>query len=105
MMQTDLMSCLRGNARHLVDPALDDRPGVVRTGACLRVELHRARAEVREVEALDRAVVERDVGHRRRIARVDAEAVVLRRHEDATRRALEDGMVRSSMTEAELRRR
>src|SRR4051795_13147880 len=66
----------------LGDPVLEERPRVVRSGPGLRVELHRARAQIGELEALDRAVVERDVRGLPGLGGLDREAVVLARHED-----------------------
>src|SRR5436189_4152119 len=96
------MSALRGKPGH---PVLDQRPGVVRTGPGFGMELQRARAKLGEREPLDGSVVERDVRDRGRLARVDAEAVVLCSHEHAAARALEHGMVRAAMAERQLRRR
>ena len=48
-------------AAQLLDEALEDRPGVVRPGSLPRGGTARTRAQFGEVEALDGAVVERDV--------------------------------------------
>ena len=55
------MSCPTRHRAPPRSPALEDRPGVVRARPGLRVELDRARLQLGEVEALDGAVVERDV--------------------------------------------
>src|SRR3954464_10349067 len=47
--------------RHLLDPLAEQRPRVVRARPRCGMELHRARRQLREVEPLDGAVVERDV--------------------------------------------
>src|ERR1700751_2683868 len=75
-----LSRSVRLGIRNLLHPRLEQRPRVVRPGPGLRMELKRAGAEVREVEALDRAVVEGDVRHLGRVARLHDEAVVLARH-------------------------
>src|SRR5205085_11476260 len=67
-----------GKDAHLLDPALEDRPRVVRTGPRFRVELNRARVLRRQVEPFDRLVVEGDVRRLPRVRRFDREAVVLR---------------------------
>ena len=53
---------------YLLEPFADDRPRVVRARPGLRVELHRARAELRVGEPLDGAVVERLVRRRPPVA-------------------------------------
>src|SRR5579859_6772444 len=98
-MQIDSMSVLRGK---LVHPLLDERPGVVRAGAGFGMELKRTRAQLRELEALDRAVVERYVRRLRRLARFDGKAVVLARDKDATGSSFQHRMVRAAMAEREL---
>src|SRR3954465_13143820 len=85
--------------RYLVDPALEERPGVVRPRPRLRVELHGARARLRHREALDGAVVERDVSRLAALARRDREAVVLRSDEHAAARAFEHRMVGAAVAE------
>jgi hypothetical protein len=100
-MQTDSMSFRRGLG-HLRHPCLEQRPRVVRPGASLGVELERARAQVRQVEALHRPVVERDVRDLGCLPRRDREAVVLARHEHAAREPLVHRMVRTSMAERKL---
>src|SRR5438105_15925974 len=92
--QIEWRSLRRGNVLH---PAFEERPGVVRPWAGLRVELRRARAQVREVEALDGVVVERDVRRLGVVARRDREAVVVARDGDAAGRALEHGLVRAAV--------
>src|ERR671922_2848067 len=72
---------------------VDQVPGVVRARAGLGVELHRARAQLWEVEPLDGAVVERDVRRLARLARLDGEPVVLARDEDALAAPLEHRVV------------
>ena len=71
-------------------------------GPGLRVELHRVRAQLGEVEALDGAVVERDVRRLLGVARRDREAVVLDRHEHAAglRARAPDGSRRGGRTAA-----
>src|SRR5687768_6783307 len=93
---------LRRGTLHLLDPVLEDRPRVVRPRARLGVELNRARAQIREVEALDGAVVERDVRRLGLVGGRDREAVVLARDEHAPAPALEHGMVGAAMAEGEL---
>src|ERR671923_823058 len=83
---------------------VDQVPGVVRARAGLGVELHRARAQLWEVEPLDGAVVERDVRRLARLARLDGEPVVLARDEHAAGCAMDDGVVRTAMAEWELER-
>src|SRR5256714_13590017 len=102
-MQIDSRSVLLGNAQ-LLDPLGDDRRAVVWTRARLRMELRRARAQLRVVEPLDRAVVERDVCHALVVARRDGEAVVLGGHEHARSAAIEDGMVCAAGPERVLER-
>src|SRR5262245_52077781 len=97
------MSSRRGSA-HLLDPAVDQRPRVVGARAGLRVELHRARTQLRIGEPLDGAVVERLVRRGAVLGRRDREAVVLARDEDAAARALEDRVVRAAVAERELER-
>src|SRR5262249_25504207 len=105
MRQIDWRSGRRGKFAHLLHPALEEWPRIVRSGACLGMELQRAGAQLRELESLDRAVVERDVRRLESVARRDREAVVLARDQHATPPALEDGMVRAAMAEFELERR
>src|SRR5213592_379035 len=88
----------------LLDPALEQRPGVVRSRAGLRVELDGRRAYVGRGEALHRVVVEGEVGRLPRLRRRDREAVVLGGDEDAPGRPLEHGMVRAAVPERQLER-
>src|SRR3990172_1134284 len=90
-----------GNAPPLFDPRLDDRPGVVRPGAGLGMELNGAGALPGQRDPLDGAVVERDVGDLGPCA-LDREAVVLARDENAARRPVEDGVVRAAVAERQL---
>src|ERR687891_1699783 len=92
---------LRRGTEALHEPG-EDRPRVVRPGAGLRVELDGAGALGREVEALDRAVVERDMGCLPGLGRLDGEAVVLARDEHAAAAAVEHRMIRAAMAEREL---
>ena len=92
-------------ATKLLDEALENRPRVVRAWPGLGVELHGARAQLGEVEALDGAVVQRDVRRLRALGRLDREAVVLARDEHAARLALEHRMVRAAVAERQLVRR
>src|SRR3954447_7406585 len=87
---------------HLLDPGLDDPPGIVRPGAGLRMELDGLRALAGELQALDRAVVEGDVRLLPGLRRGDGEAVILRGDDHAVRRALEDWMVCASVPERQL---
>src|SRR6266550_4421025 len=96
------MSRRLGKAAHRLDPRLEDSPGVVRPGAGLWMELHRPRPLAAQLQALDGAVVERDVRLLARLCRRDREAVVLRRDENAVRGALEHRMVRAAVAEREL---
>jgi hypothetical protein len=66
------------------------------------MELHRARAQPRKVEAFDGSVVERDVCDLLRCARPDREAVVLARHEHAVDAFVEDRVVGPSVAERKL---
>ena len=68
----------------------------------LGVELERLEAVA--AEALDGAVVERDVADLGRVARRDREAVVLRGDEDALRAGDADGVVGAAVAERELER-
>src|SRR2546423_1013717 len=83
-MQTDSMSLRRGIG-HLLDPGLEQRPGVMWTRPRLGMELERPCAQPRQVEPLDGTVIERDVRDRRRLARAHSEAVVLTRDKDPAR--------------------
>src|SRR5439155_13815450 len=65
-------------------------------------ELDRAGAQPREVESLDGAIVERDVRDLLGRARLDREAVVLARHEDAVGALVEHRMVRAAVPERKL---
>src|SRR5919106_6080387 len=103
MTQIESRSGLRGIGQPL-DEVVDDVSRVVRPGARFRVELERVSAKLRVVEALDRAVVEGDVRRLARLARLDREAVILARDEDATARPLEHGMVRTAVAERQLAR-
>ena len=58
MRQIVSRSDRRGNVIHLLDPLVDDRPGIVRAGTCFRVELDGARALAAKLEAFDGAVVQ-----------------------------------------------
>src|SRR3954463_669231 len=89
--QIDLMSVLRGIA-HLRQPALEDRPGIVRPRPRLRMELDRACVQIGEVEALDRAVVEGDVRRLCLVRGRDRETVILARDENAAAPPLQDRM-------------
>src|SRR5690349_20950742 len=95
----DLRSSLRGKLGH---PTFEQRPRVMRAWAGFRMELHRPRALRGKRETLDRAVIQRDMRHLGRFARVDAEAVVLRRDEHASARSLEHWVVCASMAERKL---
>src|SRR5438093_10120420 len=66
------------------------------------MELHGARAQIGEVEPLDRAVVEGDVRRLGGVARPHRKAVVLARDEHATGGPLEHGVVRAAMAERKL---
>src|SRR5262245_40089016 len=99
MRRIDSRSSLRGKAGH---PPFDRRPRVVRPRAGLGMELERARAELAKLEALDGAVVERHVRDLGRVARVDAEAVILRGHEHPAAGTLEHRVVRAAVAEREL---
>src|ERR1700683_5199653 len=98
--QIERRSSRRGSA-HLLQPAPEERTGVVGAGPRLGVELHRGGAELGIAEALASAVVERDVA-RLRVVAGDREAVVLAGHEHAAARALKDRVVGAAMAEAEL---
>src|SRR5689334_1686345 len=100
--QIDSRSGRLGNAAHLLDPAVEDRPGIVRARAGLGMELDGAGAQLREVEPLDRPVVERDVGRLAALTGRDGEAVVLAGDEHAAAGALEHRVVGAAMAELEL---
>src|SRR5689334_18350707 len=102
-MQIDSMSLRRATC-DLLDPLLERRPRVVRPRPRLWMELQRARVELGEAQALDRAVVERDVRRLLRPALADREAVILARDEHMSRRALEHRVVRAAVPERELER-
>jgi carbamoyl-phosphate synthase small subunit len=93
-MQIDSMSLRRGIG-HLLDPGLEQRPRVVRAGAGLGMKLERARAQLREVEALDGAVVERDVRRLRRLAKAGAKVTVHPHDVDADTLTRHDGVLLS----------
>src|SRR6185312_5031371 len=104
----------RCGARERRDEARQRRPGVVRARARLGVVLHRGDWHPGQLDALDRAVVERYVRNppaaeaRIEVAtlarRADGEAVVLGRHEHPAGVELEHRMVRAAVAEAELER-
>src|SRR3954451_7070545 len=98
------MSSRRGKP-HLLDPATEDRPRVVRARARLGMELHRARPQLRIRKPFHGAVVQRLVSRAAVVTRRDREAVVLARHEHAAGLAGEDRMVAAAMPERELERR
>src|SRR2546423_11727373 len=102
MMRIDSMSALRGKLAH---PPFEQRPGVVRPGSRLRMELERPCVQIRIRKAFDGAVVERDVRDLGRFGGVDAKAMVLCGHEHAPAHALEHRMIRAAVTERELRGR
>ena len=106
MTQTHSRSRLRRHQRLRSSSTqlLEDRPGVVRARAGLGVELHRARTQLREVEALDRPVVEGDVRGLVGVRGLDREAVVLARHEHPPAAPLEHRVVRAAVAERELER-
>src|SRR3954469_4904259 len=97
-----LSMLLRLGMRELVHPGLEQRPRVVWARPRLGMELQRAGAELRQLEALDRPVVERDVRHLARFARLDGEAVVLARDEHPAGKTLEHRVVRAPVAEREL---
>src|SRR6266511_5734665 len=103
--QMDSRSGRLGKAAHLLDPAVEQRPRVMRPRARFGMELHRARAQLGEVEALDRAVVEGNVRRLPRLAGRDREAMVLAGDEDAARGPLDDGVIRAAVAVGELERR
>src|SRR4249919_1586426 len=96
------MSRRLGEAAHLLDPRLENPPGVVRPGAGLRMELHRPRPLAAQLQPLDGAVVQRDMRLLARLGRRDGETVVLRSDEDAVRASLEHRMVSTAVAEREL---
>src|SRR6186713_1046869 len=102
--QIDSMSRRLGKRAHLLDPAVDQAPGIVRAGTCLRMELDGARAQLGVLKPLDRLVVERDVRRLASLARRNRESVVLAGDEHAARVALDDGVIRAAVTERELER-
>src|SRR5689334_4542899 len=87
---------------HLLDPRLDDAPGVVRPGAGLRVELDGLGALAAQLQALDGPVVEGDVRLVAGLRWRHGEAVVLRGDDDAVRGALEHRVVRAAVSEGQL---
>src|SRR5690348_1286113 len=96
------MSVRLGNGLQLLDEAADDRRRVVRPGRRLRMELRRACPQLRVVEPLDRAVVQRAVRDAGLVAGRDGEAVVLRGHENAPGAVVEHRVVRTAVAEREL---
>src|SRR3954467_13372434 len=68
------------------------------------MELDGARVQLGEVEALDGAVVQRDVRRLAVLGRCDREAVVLARHQYAAGRPLAGWVVRAAVPEGELER-
>src|ERR1700757_540486 len=66
------------------------------------MELEGAGAQVGQLKALDRPVVERDVRHPGRLARPDGEAVVLARDEHAAAETFVHRVVRAAVPEREL---
>src|SRR5262245_46163117 len=100
--QTDSMSGRLGNGSQLLDPLGDDRCTVMRPRARFGVELRRARAQLRVVEALDGAVVQRGVGNALAVPRGDREAMVLRRDQNAASRVVDDRVVCAAMSERKL---
>src|SRR3954462_2450880 len=97
-MQIDSMS-VRLGIRDLLHPALEERPRVVRAWPGFGMELERSRTQIRQVEALDGAVVERDVRRLGCLGRLHREAVVLARDENSAALPLEHGVVRAAMAE------
>src|SRR5579859_1881019 len=95
------MSVLRGK---LVHPLLEQRPRIVWAGTGFWMELQRTSAQLREREALDRSVVERDVRRLFGVRGTHGEAVVLARDEHTLVCALQHRMVRAAMAERELER-
>src|SRR5215207_3125118 len=85
----------------LLDPALEQGPGVVRAGACLGMELQRTSPLTAQREPFHGAVIERHVRDLRSVT-CHSEAVVLARYEHAVRRDLEHGMVGAAMPERQL---
>src|SRR3954454_16870380 len=100
MRQIEWRSLRRGTK--LLDELADDRPRVVRAGAGLGMELRRARALARKVEPLDGAVVQRHVRRLALVRPLHGKAVVLRRHEHASGRALQHRMGRATVAERQL---
>src|SRR4029434_9619050 len=91
-----------GECAHLLYPALEQRPCIVRARARLGVELDRAGTQARKLEPFDRAVVEGDVSCLAIRARPHREAVVLRRYEHAVGRPLEHGVIGTAVPEWKL---
>src|SRR5690242_13597218 len=100
-MQIDSRSRRLGNSE-LLDPLRNNRGAVVWSRARLGVELRRTCTQLRVVEPLDRAVVERDVRHALVVARRDREAVVLRGDEHAAAATVENRVIRAAVPEREL---
>src|SRR5215210_699714 len=98
--QIERRSLRRGT--ELLDELGEDRPGVVRPWACLWVELDRAGALGRELEAFDGAVVERDVRRLSGLRGLHREAVVLARDEHAAAGAMKHGVIRAAVAERQL---
>ena len=92
---------IRGASARVGDP-VEEGNGVVRPGRGLGVELERLEAVA--AQALDGAVVERDVADLGRVARRDREAVVLGGDEDPLRAGDADGVVGAAVAERELER-
>src|SRR5690348_5082781 len=102
-MQIDSRSSRLGNPQ-LLHPFGDDRRAVVRAWARLGMELRRARAQLRVVEPLDRAVVERDRRHAAGAAQGDGVALVLRGDEHSAAAAIEYRVIRTAVAERKLER-
>src|SRR6266508_1287278 len=75
--QIDSRSRRLGKCAHLLDPTVDQAPGVVRPGPCFRVELDGAGAQLGILETLDRLVIEGDVGRLARLAGRDRKSTRL----------------------------
>src|SRR4051812_22495482 len=88
----------------LVHPGVDEGIGVVRAGTGLGMELDRACAQLRQRQALDRVVVEREVRRVAFVLRAYREPVVLARHEHTAARALEHRVVDAAVAERKLER-
>src|SRR4051794_33222270 len=87
-----------GKAAHLLDPGRENRPGVVWSGTSLGMELDGSGTQIAELQAFDRAVVERHVRRLAVLAGGDGKAVVLARDEHASGGPLDDRVIGAAVS-------